>query len=109
MFENDDINFYQEQNHPKDPSTSSYKNRYNEYKTTKKAIKVKDANTILFEVKSSIHGPLMNNFIQAIDSKHPISMSWMYGKMPNQLLAAIYEMSHAKNKEDFQQGFKNLG
>ena len=101
MFENDDIDFYQERNHPKDPSKYRYKNRHKDYKTTKKSIKVKGENTISFDIKSSIHGPVINDFIQTIDSEHPISVSWMYSKMPNQLLAAIYEMSHAKNKDEF--------
>ena len=96
MFENDDINFYQEKNLHNDNSKYLHNSKYYDYKITNKTIKIKDQEDLSIEIKSSIHGPIMNDFIKSVDSKNPISMSWIYTKMPNELLTSIYEMSRAK-------------
>lgn len=108
MFENDDIDFYQEKNHRTDSTKYRYKNRYKNYESTKKTIKVKHGKDYPFEVKSTIHGPIMNDFIKDIDSQEPIAISWIYTKIPNELMTALYEMSRATNKLEFQTGVSRI-
>ena len=90
MFENDDIDFYQEKNHPSDDSKYLFKRSYRDYSSTKKTINVKDQDPVTFELKSTIHGPVMNGIVETIDVEKPISMSWIYTKIPNQLLTSLY-------------------
>ena len=108
MFENDDIDFYQEKKHLTDSSKYRYKNRYKNYESAKKIIKVKNGKEYLFEVKSTLHGPIMNDFITGIDSQEPIAISWIYTKIPNQLMTALYEMSRATDKLAFQIGVSKI-
>ena len=108
MFENDDIDFYQEKNLPNNNSKYLHNNKYSEYKIVKKTIKVKDQEDHSFELKSSIHGPIINDLINDIESENPIAMSWIFTKMPNELLTAFYEMSRAKNKSDFEIGVSRI-
>jgi penicillin amidase len=108
MFENDDIDFYQEKKHLTDSSKYRYKNRYKNYESAKKIIKVKNGKEYPFEVKSTLHGPIMNNFIIGIDSQEPIAISWIYTKIPNQLMTALYEMSRATDKLAFQIGVSKI-
>jgi penicillin amidase len=101
MFENDDVDFYQEENHSTDATKYRFKESYKDYETIEKTIKVKDAEDVKLTVKSTHHGPIMNDLITTINSDIPIAMSWIYTKLPNKGLDALYQLSHAKNKEDY--------
>lgn len=108
MFENDDIDFYQEKNHPEDNTKYQFKRGYRDYTSTQKTIEIKDKDPASFELKATIHGPVMNNIINTIDSESSISMSWIYTKIPNQLLTAIYDMSRAKSLDDMKMGVSKI-
>jgi len=102
MFENDDISFYQETNVEGDTSKYLFKGEEKNYQTTEKIIKVKDAEDVTLTMKTSIHGPIMNELIETINSKNPIAMNWIYTKRKNQLLKALYNMSRANGIDDFK-------
>ncbi|MEO7977830.1 penicillin acylase family protein [Flavobacterium sp.] len=102
MFENDDIDFYQEKNKEGDSNQYHTPNGFVKYETLKKIIKVKDSSDVVLTLKSSRHGPVMNNLLERLDSKNPIAMSWIYTQQPIQILDAVYGLSHAKSKEDFK-------
>lgn len=104
MFENDDIDLYQEQNKANDANEYKTPNGFSEYEIRKKTIKVKDSSDVVLNIKVSRHGPLMNDLIHGLDHKNPVAMSWIYTQQPIQILEAVYTLSHAKNKADFQQG-----
>lgn len=102
MFANDDIDFYQETNHASDTTRYKFRNSFRKYNFKEKTIKVKGANDVKLSIRSSQHGPIMNDIVNTIKSNEPISMSWMYTKMPIRLLNAVYQMSRAKNKNDVE-------
>lgn len=102
MFENDDIDFYQEKNKAGDVSRYQTPTGFGKYEIRKKTIKVKDSSDVVLTIKSSAHGPIMNDFMERLDKKNPIAMSWTYTKEPIQILDAAYGLSHAKNITDFK-------
>jgi penicillin amidase len=104
MFENDDIDFYQEENNPTNSNQYKTPEGYLNYKTTSKTIKVKDENDVIVEVKSTNHGPLMNNTIETVTQTEPIAMSWIYTKFDNDALEALYTISRAKKMADVKKG-----
>ncbi|MWB93375.1 penicillin acylase family protein [Flavobacterium sp. GA093] len=104
MFENDDIDFYQETNKADDANQYQTPTGFSTYETRKKTIKVKDTSDVVLTVKSSRHGPIMNDVLANLKSKRPIAMSWIYTQQPIQILDAVYGLSHAKSKEDFKKG-----
>ena len=106
MFENDDIDLFQEENNPKNPNQYKYKNEYKNYTVRKKTIKVKDSSDIILKVKESIHGPIMNDVMNTITSEKPIAMSWIYTQEKNEILDAVYHLSHSKNVDDFRKSIK---
>jgi len=106
MFENDDIDFFVEKNNSTNPNQYQTTDGWRNYTTIKKTIKVKDSTDIGYEVKSTQHGPLMNNLIDGIQADNPVSMSWIYTQQPLHILDAVYGLSHAANMQDFQ---KNVG
>lgn len=89
MFENDDTDFFEESDQQV-------------YKVHKETIKVKDADDVIFEVKTGPHGPLMNGLLDGMDEERKIAMDWVYVKIPSDLLTATYEMSHATTLVDFR-------
>jgi penicillin amidase len=104
MFENDDIDLYQEENNPSDANTYKTPNGFSAYEVRKKNIKIKDTSDVVLNVKVSRHGPIMNDLIDGLNENKPVAMSWIYTQQPIRILDAVYMISHAKNKSDFQRG-----
>ncbi|MBS7256396.1 penicillin acylase family protein [Flavobacterium branchiicola] len=102
MFENDDIDFYQEKNKAGDSNQYQTPDGFAAYEVRKKTIKVKDTSDVVMTIKSSRHGPIMNDVLDRLDKKNPIAMSWTYTREPIQILDAVYGLSHAKSKDDFR-------
>ena len=102
MFENDDIDFYQEKNKDGDSNQYQTPTGFANYGIRKKTIKVKDTSDVMLTIKSSRHGPIMNDLLERLDRKHPIAMLWTYTHQPIQILDAAYGLSHAKNRDDFK-------
>ncbi|SNR71574.1 penicillin acylase family protein [Lutibacter flavus] len=104
MFENDDIDFYKEENHPTDANQYKTPNGFSTYKSVSKTIKVKDAEDVIIDVKSSRHGPIMNNVVDEISQTSPIAMSWIYTQFDGQVLDALYTISRATKMADVKKG-----
>ncbi len=95
MFENDDIDFYQESD------TLSFTKR-------KEIIKVKGEEDVQFEVQLSPNGPIMNDFLQTIDGDNPIAMDWVFTKLDQDILEASYSISHANSLTEFKAGAEKI-
>jgi penicillin amidase len=104
MFENDDIDFYQEVNNPSDSNQYNTPEGFSDYQVRKKVIKVKDSSDVVMNIKVSRHGPVMNDLIDGLKGNKPVAMSWVYTQQPIHILDAVYTLSHAKSKADFQKG-----
>lgn len=102
MFENDDIDFYKETNNPSNSNEYKTPEGYKAYTTNSKTIRVKDEAAVTVEVKSSRHGPIMNGIQDEITVEDPIAMSWVYTQHKNEVLQAVYGISHAKDMTDFK-------
>ena len=104
MFENDDIDFYKEENHPTDKNKYKTPTGYEDYKTVTKTIKVKDEEDVVLEVRSTRHGPIMNDVVEAISQTEPIAMSWIFTQIEGKTLDALYTISRATEMQDVKKG-----
>ncbi len=104
MFENDDIDFYKEEVHPTDVNKYKTPSGYKDFTTITKTIKVKDGEDITLDVRSTRHGPILNDAIDGISNTNPIAMSWIYTQLENKVADAIYKLSRANSMEEFKQG-----
>ncbi|PKP08451.1 MAG: penicillin acylase family protein [Bacteroidetes bacterium HGW-Bacteroidetes-3] len=104
MFENDDIDFYKEENNLADSTKYKTPNGFETYKTATKTIKVKDADDVTITVRSSRHGPIMNDAIEAITQTEPLAMSWIYTQFDAEVLEALYTISRATEMKDVKKG-----
>jgi penicillin amidase len=104
MFENDDIDLYQEETSASDVTKYKTPSGFNVFETRTKTIKVKDTSDVVMNVKVSRHGPIVNDLIEGLQKDKPVALSWVYTQQPILILDAVYKLSHAKNKADFQKG-----
>lgn len=101
MFENDDLDLFQEENNPNDESQYMTIDGFKNYNIRKKIIKIKDSTSVTLNIKESVHGPIMNDLLTTLKTKNPIAMSWIYTQEKNQILDAVYSLCHAKDVTDF--------
>jgi penicillin amidase len=104
MFENDDMDFYQEENHPSEKNKYKTPTGYSDYEISSKTIEIKDEDAITFEVKKTRHGPIINSVISGISEENPIAMFWAYTQFEGELLDALYNISHATEMNDVKKG-----
>ncbi|MBF2707970.1 penicillin acylase family protein [Flavobacterium soyangense] len=104
MFENDDVDLFQEEENPNNKNQYKTTNGFQDYKIRKEAIKVKDSSDVVLEVRETQHGPVMNDLLAGLKDKKPVAMYWVYTQLNNQMLEAVYSLSHSKNLEDFRKG-----
>jgi len=108
MFENDDIDFYLEQDHPQNSMEYETPSGFKRYDLISKRIKIKGEQDTVYQIKRSRHGPLMNGLIAHLKEERPIAMQWIYTRLNNELLEVSYEISHAKNLSEFKVGASKL-
>lgn len=104
MFENDDIDLFQEEENPKNHNQYKTATGYKNYSFVTKTIKVKDTSDVVVKIKISEHGPIMSGLIDGLSNKKPVALSWIYTQQENRILDAVYALSHAKNLDDFHKG-----
>ena len=104
MFENDDVDLFQEEENPINKKQYKTANGFQDYKNLKKIIKVKDSTDVILEVRATQNGPIMNDLLDGIKGAKPVAMSWIYTQQPNYLLEAVYRLSHSINLDVFRKG-----
>ena len=104
MFENDDVDLFQEEENPNNKNQYKTANGFQNYKIRKETIKVKDSADVVLEVRETQHGPVMNEFLDGIKNTKPVAMYWIFTQQNNQMLEAVYSLSHSKNLDNFRKG-----
>jgi len=104
MFENDDLDLFQEEDNSKNRNQYKTANGFQNYTIRKETIKVKDSSDVVLEVRETQHGPVMNDVLDGIKGTKPVAMSWVYTQQNNQILEAVYTLSHSQNLSDFRKG-----
>jgi len=106
MFENDDVDFFQEEENPNDAKQYKTPDGFKNYTYKQKIIKVKDSADVKLNVKTSQHGPIITGLLDGLKTEKSVAMHWIYTQQKNRILDAVYALSHAKNLEDFHQSIE---
>jgi len=107
MFENDDMDLYAEKINPEDGNQYWAIDRWLDFDVRTEVIKVKDKKDINLEIKSTRHGPVVNNIFDSIkDGKHavekaeqPVALWWAFLNTENQMMEAFYQLPKATSLE----------
>lgn len=108
MFENDDIDFFREEVNPDNTNQYKHNGEWKNFSSRTETITVKGGESISFEVKSSTHGPVVNNVVAGFDSLAPVSMWWVYTQLPNQMLEVAYDFNHLENIGDAREAASKI-
>jgi len=101
MFENDDVDMFQEKQ-DENEDFYWYKKERLPFEIRQETISIKDENPAQFEVRSTVHGPVINNLYKNIQdaTTDPVTLWWTFLKTPCQILQASYQLAHGKNMND---------
>ncbi len=104
MFENDDIDMFEEKQDDNDPHYYWYKNARHSYEVREETIKIKSHEDTVLQVRSTVHGPIINDLYQDIRevSSSPVALWWTFLKVPSELMQVGYELGHGKNMADMR-------
>jgi penicillin amidase len=102
MFENDDVDFYRERLNPDNPHQVWFVDHWEDLKIRRETIKVKGGEDFVFEVRTSRHGPILNEVDErtAQTGSDPVAVWWVYNKLPTTSYQAFYGLSHARSIKD---------
>lgn len=106
MFENDDVDFFQEEENPNNPKQYKTPEGFKNYTYQQKTIKVKDSADVKLNVKTSSHGPIITGLLDGLKTDKSVAMHWIFTQQKNQILQAVYQLSHAKNLESFHKSIE---
>ena len=103
MFENDDVDFYEEKLNEKNQVWSNEQWRDLEIRT--EIINIKDEISDTLIVRVSSHGPVVNDlFFKESENSNPISVWWSYLKTTNDLMSSFYQLNHITTIDDARKG-----
>ncbi|MEM7368548.1 MAG: penicillin acylase family protein [Bacteroidota bacterium] len=105
MLENDDIDFYVEKINPENPNQVWFKDQWEDMDIRTEIIKVKDQEDIHIEVKTTRHGPIVNDVLEDISrtTQDPVSMWWIYNEFLPKNLEASYLMGRSSSMEQVRE------
>jgi len=108
MFENDDIDFYYEAENPSDSTSYKTPEGWKKYEVITRTIKVKGGKDVPYSYKRTIHGPIFNGILDDMEGERPIAMSWIYTKLENKVMDALYGITHAQNLSEFKAALPDI-
>ena len=108
MFENDDQDFFEEKLNPDNPNETVYGNEFRPMTIRTESIPVKGKEAVNFEIKESIHGPIMNEVIPEIGrlTDNPVASWWVYVLEPTKALEAAFKMGRAKSMKETEDAIR---
>ncbi len=101
MFENDDQDFFEEKLNPSNPNEILIGEQAFPITSRKETIHVKGKEPVEFEVRETVHGPIMNPVVKEIAAltQNPVSSWWVYILEPTKALEALYHINHAETMQ----------
>lgn len=109
MFQNDDMDLYAESLNPDNPGQVLYQGRPQDIQTEEVTIKVKGEADVKHTVRITPHGPILNDVLEVIEDKPPISLKWAFHDKDNNILEAFYTMMKARDMQEFEEGVSRIG
>ncbi|HEX8596526.1 MAG TPA: penicillin acylase family protein [Pseudomonas sp.] len=99
MFQNDDLDLIAEKTNPENPNQVWYHGQWVEMTSSQQQIAVKGEQPVLLTLRSSPHGPIVNDVLGATAGKTPIAMWWSFLETENPILEGFYEANRANTLE----------
>lgn len=108
MFENDDIDLYWEKDNPDNSGQYIFRDKARDYQIRKESILVKDSTTVEMEIKTTHHGPVVNQALELDEDWPPVSLFWVYTQKPGEILEVTYGFSHTQSMADARENTSKI-
>lgn len=95
MFQNDDMDLVAEKVNPANPEQVWYHGQWVDLQREEQSIAVKGQAPVRLVLRSSPHGPIVNDALGQAAGKTPIAMWWAFLQTDNPLLDAFYQLDRA--------------
>ncbi len=95
MFQNDDMDLVAEKINPANPQQVWHKDQWVDLQTRTETIVVKGAAPVKLTLRSSPHGPLINEVFKESLGTTPIALWWAMQETDNPVLEAFYALNRA--------------
>lgn len=103
MFENDDTDFFRETANKENPDQVKFGDQWETMTKRDEVIKVKGESDVTLTIKTTRHGPLVNDIMkELIPDSTPVSLWWMLNHNSNESLQAAWTLNHARSFSDAQ-------
>ena len=104
----DDLDFFIEKINPDNENQYFYDNEWKDFLIEKETIPLSDGRDTVITIRTSVHGPVINNIHPLLNNKSVITMSWTGHWITNEMDAWV-KMTTMKNWDDFTDAVKNFG
>ncbi|MEP0984996.1 penicillin acylase family protein [Ekhidna sp.] len=108
MFENDDMDFFMEEIHPEDSMTYMHEGEWKSIQSREEIIEIKGEKSVLFSVRSTIHGPIVSDILKDEPLEDIVSMHWVTTNHPSYMLESIYGFIKAESMEDLEKACSTI-
>ena len=110
IFPFDNMDLYREKQNPDNPDQYWVNDHWENYRINSQVIRVKDGENIHYNIKSTRHGPVLNDVNKIIkhNESQPVSLWWSLNKMDTKAMKALYEINNAKSMTDFEKGVQKI-
>ncbi|SQF94153.1 penicillin amidase [Paucimonas lemoignei] len=95
MFQNDDLDLIAEKTNPENPNQVWYHGQWTDMTTSQQQIAVKGEAPQTLTLRSSPHGPIVNDVMGVAASATPVAMWWSFLESENPILEGFYEANRA--------------
>ncbi len=110
IFENDDLDFYEEKINPDNPAQVWQHDKWVDMKVRVETIHIKDSADVRIQCRTSAHGPVcsdvMKDFIDF--GSNPVSACWTFLREPNRLVEVTYGLAHSRSLDEFRKVVSTL-
>lgn len=103
MFENDDMDFYVEEIHPEDSMKYMQRGEWKEIQIKDEVIQVKGEEPVSFQIRSTMHGPIVSDILKEEPLEDIVSMYWVTSSYPNHMIEAVYGFIKANELSDIEE------
>ncbi len=106
IFPFDNMDLYAEQQNPENPNQYLHAGKWLNYRVDHQIIKVKGGKNVPFDIRYTIHGPILNPVYGDItdNPKVPISLWWAPMHLKTTAMEALYQMNNATDMKSFEKG-----
>ena len=108
IFPFDNMDLYREKQNPENENQYWTSGHWENYRTEKEIIKVKDGDDVVYNVRYTIHGPVLNDAYKNIAQlkDRPVTLWWSATRMVTTALQALYRINNAQDIHSFEEGIK---